>query len=282
MGRDFFLAFSPERVDPGNKYFNTSNITKIIGGITKDCTFLSRLIYSKIISEVIPVSSSKVAEMAKLLENTFRSVNVGLINEIALMCDKLDVNIWEVIEAAKTKPFGFMPFFPGPGLGGHCLPIDPLYLSWKSRLHGFEARLIELASQINSYMPRHVTKKVIELINNKLKRSIVNAKILIIGVAYKKNVSDVRESPAIDIIHLLIRRQAKACYHDPFVSQLNLAEKKLHSVRLTKKVIRNSDCIVIVTDHDKIDYNFILKNAKIVFDTRNVYKKINNRKISRL
>lgn len=282
VGRDFFLAFSPERVDPGNKYFSTSNITKIIGGITKDCTYLSRLIYSKIISEVIPVSSSKVAEMAKLLENTFRSVNVGLINEIALMCDKLEVNIWEVIEAAKTKPFGFMPFYPGPGLGGHCLPIDPLYLTWKSRLHGFEARLIELASQINSFMPRHVTKKVIELINNKFKRSIVNAKILIIGVAYKKNVSDVRESPAIDIIHLLMRRQARVYYHDPFVPQLDLVEKKLHSVKLTKKVVRNSDCVVVVTDHDKIDYNLILKNAKVVFDTRNVYKKINNRKISRI
>ncbi|MBL7130041.1 MAG: nucleotide sugar dehydrogenase [Candidatus Omnitrophica bacterium] len=282
VGRDFFLAFSPERIDPGNKNFSTSNITKIIGGVTKDCTYLAKLIYSKIISEVISVSSSRVAEMAKLLENTFRSVNIGLINEIALMSDKLRINIWEVIEAAKTKPFGFMPFYPGPGLGGHCLPIDPLYLTWKSRLHGFEPRLIEIASQINSYMPKHVVKKVIELINIKLKRSILNVNILIVGAAYKGDVCDTRESPAIDIIRMLIRKKAKVYYHDPYVPKLSLVEKTLRSIKLTKKNIAKSDCIVIVTDHAIIDYNLILEKAKLIFDTRNVYKKSNNRKIFRI
>jgi len=282
VGKDFFLAFSPERIDPANKDFNTSNITKIIGGVTKDCTYLAKSIYTKIVSEVIAVSNPKVAEMAKLLENTFRSVNIGLINEIALMCDKLEINIWEVIEAAKTKPFGFMPFYPGPGLGGHCLPIDPLYLTWKSRLHGFEPRLIEIASQVNSYMPRHIVKKVIELLNTKLKRSILNANILIIGVTYKKDVCDTRESPAIDIIRMLIRKQAKVSYYDPYVFRLSLIEKTLRTTKLTRNNVKNSDCVVIVTDHEKIDYKFILKNAKLIFDTRNVYSKINNRKIVRI
>ncbi|MFH1622539.1 MAG: nucleotide sugar dehydrogenase [Candidatus Omnitrophota bacterium] len=283
VGRDFFLAFSPERIDPGNKNYNTSNITKIIGGITKDCTYLAKLIYEKVISEVISVSSSRVAEMAKLLENTFRAVNIGLINEIALMCEKLNINIWEVIEAAKTKPFGFMPFYPGPGLGGHCLPIDPLYLTWKSRLHGFEPRLIEIASQINSYMPRHVVKRTIELLNEKLKRSILNAKILIIGVAYKSDVSDTRESPAIDIIRMFIRKQAKIYYHDPHVAKLSLIEEKtLRSVKLTKKIISNCDCVIIITNHSKIDYDTILNNAKLILDTRNVFKKAKNKNIFRI
>ncbi|MFC1708701.1 nucleotide sugar dehydrogenase [Candidatus Omnitrophota bacterium] len=282
VGKDFFLAFSPERVDPANKNYNTSNITKIIGGVTKDCTQLAKQIYGKIISEVVPVSSSKVAEMAKLLENTFRSVNIGLINEIALMCDNLGVNIWEVIEAAKTKPFGFMPFYPGPGLGGHCLPIDPLYLSWKSRLHGFEPRLIEMASQINSFMPKHVVKKIVGLLDNKLKRSIIKANVLVVGVSYKKNVCDVRESPAIDIMRLLIRKQAIVHYCDPHVPKINIIEKSLHSARLTKKIVKSSDCVVIVTDHDKVDYNLILNNAKLIFDTRNVYKRIKNRKVFRI
>jgi UDP-N-acetyl-D-glucosamine dehydrogenase len=282
VGSDFFLAFSPERIDPGNKNFHTANITKVIGGITKDCTYLANLTYSKIISEVISVSSSKVAEMAKLLENTFRTVNIGLINEIALMCEKLKINIWEVIDAAKTKPFGFMPFYPGPGLGGHCLPIDPLYLTWKSRLHGFEPRLIEIACEINSYMPKHVVKKVIDLLNDELKRQILNAKILIVGVAYKKDVCDVRESPAIDIMRMLLRKQAKVSYHDPYVSSLSLVEKKMRSVNLTKKTITESDCVVIVTDHTDLDYNLILKNAKIIFDTRNVYKKSINHKVFKI
>lgn len=282
VGRDFFLAFSPERIDPGNKIFNTTNITKIVGGVTKDCTYLAKLVYNKIISKVITVSNSRVAEMTKLLENTFRAVNIGLINEIALMCEKLNINVWEVIEAAKTKPFGFMPFYPGPGLGGHCLPIDPLYLTWKSRLLGFQPRLIELASEINSYMPKHIVKKVIELINNKYKRSISGANILMLGVAYKKDVCDIRESPAIDIIRMLIKEQAKVSYYDPFVPKISLVEVKLSSIKLTKQNISKIDCIVIVTDHSEIDYNFILKNAKLIFDTRNIYKNLKNSKIFRI
>ncbi|MDD5005520.1 MAG: nucleotide sugar dehydrogenase [Candidatus Omnitrophica bacterium] len=282
VGVDFFLAFSPERIDPANKTFNTANITKIVGGITKDCAYLTRLIYSKIISKVVMVSDSKVAEMAKLLENTFRAVNIGLINEFALMCDKLKVNIWEVIEAAETKPFGFMPFYPGPGLGGHCLPIDPLYLSWKSRLHGFEPRLIELASQINSYMPTHVVNKTVELIDTRCKLPVSQAKILVAGVSYKKDVCDVRESPAIEIIRMFMEKQAKVSYYDPFVSQISLDDKTLHSIKFTKENIRGNDCVVIVTNHSKIDYNLILKNADLIFDTRNVYKNINNPKVIRL
>ena len=282
VGQDFFLAFSPERVDPGNRVFNTSNITKVVGGVSKNCAYLAKLIYSKIIPQVILVSSSKVAEMTKLLENTFRAVNIGLINEFALMCDKLKINIWEVIEAAKTKPFGFMPFYPGPGLGGHCLPVDPLYLSWKSRRHGFEPRLIELASQINSYMPNHVVNKVVELINSKAKHSILEANILIVGVTYKRDICDIRESPSIDIIRMLLEKQAKVSYYDPYVSQLPIGKESLHSIKLTKKDIIGFDCVVIVTDHTKIDYSFILKNSKLIFDTRNVFKKFNNSKILRL
>lgn len=282
IGRDFFLAFSPERIDPGNKVFQTANITKLIGGVTKECSYLAKLIYSKIIDRVIVLSSPRVAEMAKLLENTFRAVNIALVNELALMCDRLKIDIWEVIEAAKTKPFGFMPFYPGPGIGGHCLPIDPLYLSWKSRLHGYEPRLIELASQINSYMPSHVVNKTAELINTKRRRSILNAKILIVGVTYKRDVSDVRESPALGIIRLLWEKQARVNYFDPYVLNLTVDGNLLHSVKLTQKYIASCDCVIIVTDHSNIDYNFILRNAKVVFDTRNVYKNINSTKIFRI
>ncbi|MDD5356129.1 MAG: nucleotide sugar dehydrogenase [Candidatus Omnitrophica bacterium] len=278
-GEDFFLAFSPERVDPGNKKFRTSNIPKIVGGITKNCTYLAKLTYGKIIGNVIGVSNSTVAETAKLLENTFRAVNIALINEFALMCDRLKINVWEVIEAAKTKPFGFMPFYPGPGLGGHCLPIDPLYLTWKSRMHGFEPRLIELASQINSYMPTYVANKVIGMLNAKKKRPIKGANILVVGVSYKKDVSDVRESPAIEIIDMLLSKQAKVSYHDPYVLSLSLERKCLRSVKLTKQNISRNDCVIIVTDHTKIDYDFLLENARLIFDTRNVYDNLSNPKI---
>ncbi|MDD5292408.1 MAG: nucleotide sugar dehydrogenase [Candidatus Omnitrophica bacterium] len=278
-GEDFFLAFSPERVDPGNKKFRTSNIPKIVGGITKNCTYLAKLTYGKIIGNVIGVSNSTVAETAKLLENTFRAVNIALINEFALMCDRLKINVWEVIEAAKTKPFGFMPFYPGPGLGGHCLPIDPLYLTWKSRMHGFEPRLIELASQINSCMPTYVANKVIGMLNAKKKRPIKGANILVVGVSYKKDVSDVRESPAIEIIDMLLSKQAKVSYHDPYVLSLSLERKCLRSVKLTKQNISRNDCVIIVTDHTKIDYDFLLENARLIFDTRNVYDNLSNPKI---
>jgi len=279
VGEDFFLAFSPERVDPGNKKFHTSNIPKIVGGITKNCTYLAKLTYGKIIGNAIGVSNSTVAETAKLLENTFRAVNIALINEFALLCDRLKINVWEVIEAAKTKPFGFMPFYPGPGLGGHCLPIDPLYLSWKSRMHGFEPRLIELASQINSYMPTYVVNKTAEILNLRKKRSLKGANILVVGVSYKKDVSDVRESPAIEIIEILLNRYARVSYHDPYVSSLSLEREHLHSVKLTKQNVSNSDCVIIVTDHTNLDYDFLLKNAQLIFDTRNKYNNLNNPKI---
>lgn len=282
VGKDFFLAFSPERVDPGNKNFSTANIPKIVGGVTKDCTYLTKLVYAKIIGNVIGVSNSTVAETAKLLENTFRAVNIGLINEFALMCNKLKINIWEVIEAAKTKPFGFMPFYPGPGLGGHCLPIDPLYLAWKSRMHGFEPRLIELASQINSYMPTYVVNKVSDIIKQHRKISINNARVLLVGVSYKKDVSDTRESPAIEIIDMFIDKKANVSYCDPYVPSLSLGKKTLRSIKLTRQNISSNDCVVIVTNHAKLDYGFILKNSKLIFDTRNVYNNLDNPKVFRI
>ena len=279
VGRDFFLAFSPERIDPGNKTYNTANITKVVGGITKDCTLLAKFLYEQIVDSVFSVSCAKVAEMSKLLENTFRAVNIGLINEIALMCNKLNIDVWEVIEAAKTKPFGFMAFYPGPGLGGHCLPIDPHYLTWKARLSGFEPRLIDIASQINSSMPSYVVDRVIDLINQRLKRSIKAAKVLVIGVAYKKNVSDMRESPALEILHLLIKHKANVEYFDPYISQIKLEQQSYRSIKLTESKLKGSHCTVIATDHDNIDFDFILKNSKLIFDTRNVY---NNKKDKRI
>jgi len=280
VGKDFFLAFSPERVDPGNKIYTTANISKVVGGITKNCTFLAKLLYSQVVNSVISVSNAKVAEMAKLLENTFRAVNIGLINEIALMCDKLKINIWEVIDAAKTKPFGFMAFYPGPGLGGHCLPVDPHYLTWKARLYGFEPRLIDVASQINSNMPSYIVNKIIDLVNQKSKRSIKRAKILILGVAYKKNVCDIRESPALEIISLLKARKAVVSYHDPYVAQLKFGAGIMKSVSLSKALLSRMHCVVIVTNHDKINYKSILKNSSLIFDTRNVFKNKKNSKIA--
>lgn len=271
VGKDFFLAFSPERVDPGNPKYTTKNIPKVVGGVTPACTEAAKALYELAIENVHSLSSTRVAETVKLLENTFRSVNIGLVNELAQMCDKMDINVWEVIDAAKTKPFGFMAFYPGPGLGGHCIPIDPLYLSWKARLYGFEARFIELASQINGEMPEHVVRKVGDALNTKGK-SVNGAKILILGVAYKKNVSDCRESPAFEIIHELNHKGAKVTYNDPFVLSFKENGLKLKSVKLTPEVLKASDCVVIVTDHDKYDYDFIVKNASLIVDTRNAVK----------
>jgi len=279
VGRDFFLAFSPERIDPGNKIYKTSNIPKIVGGITKYCSSLAKLLYEQITVSVFVVSNSKAAEMAKLLENTFRAVNIALINEVALMCYKLGINVWEVIEAAKTKPFGFMVFYPGPGLGGHCLPIDPWYLSWKARLSGFEPRLIDLASQINSSMPSYVVTRIIDLVNQRFACPIKAARILIIGVTYKKNVADIRESPALEILNLLSKHKADVQYFDPYIRQLKLGDKTYRSVNLTQANLRKSLCTVIVTDHDNIDFNFILENSKLIFDTRNAYNNKKDRRI---
>ncbi len=275
-GKDFYLAFSPERIDPGNKKYNTENTPKIIGGISQNSTHLAKLLYEQIIEKVVPVSSSKVAEMVKLLENTFRIVNIALVNEIMLMSDKLGINVWEVIEAAKTKPYGFMPFYPGPGVGGHCIPVDPIYLSWKARMHGFEARFIDLASYVNSEMPHYVVSKVAEGLNNH-KKPLRCSKVLVMGVAYKKDVKDLRESPAIEIIDILMNKGALVSYYDPYLPYLKIHNINLKGLPFTKDSFKDSDCVVIVTDHSNVDYKFVAKNSKLIVDTRNVLKDIKDR-----
>lgn len=268
VGKDFFLAFSPERVDPANTKWKTRNTPKVIGGVTPACTARAHAFYSQIFDTVIPVSSTRSAEMVKLLENTFRAVNIGLVNEVALMCNKLGLDVWEVINAAATKPFGFMPFYPGPGLGGHCIPIDPLYLSWKLKSLNYTARFIELASEINTTMPRFVVSRIGDILNDR-KKPIRGTRILILGVAYKKNVSDYRESPAIDIIHLLLERGAKVEYHDPHVPELREGEVTLRSMPITPKRLKEYEMVVVVTNHDAVDIKRVVRNAKMVFDTRN-------------
>jgi UDP-N-acetyl-D-glucosamine dehydrogenase len=271
-GRDFFLAFSPERVDPGNKNFDTVSIPKVVGGVDKNSSAAARALYEAVMQKVVPVSSAKAAEMVKLLENTFRSVNIGLINEIAQMAHHFGVDIWEVVEAAKTKPFGFMPFYPGPGIGGHCLPIDPLYLSWKSRHHGFEAKMIELASDVNQKMPLYVVERIAHLLNTK-KTALKKSKILILGAAYKKNIDDIRESPALEVISELLREGAEVSYADPLVPSLEMGGRRLKSQKLTLGFIKKQDCVVVLTDHTALDYSLVVKNAKIILDTRNVLRK---------
>ena len=272
--QDFHLAFSPERVDPGNKIYSTKNIPKVMGGITPECTRLASLLYSQAIDKIVPVSTAKSAEMVKLLENTFRAVNIGLVNEIALMCSKMGIGVWEVIDAAASKPFGFMPFYPGPGLGGHCLPIDPIYLSWKAKLHDFEARFIELAAEVNSYMPQHVVSMIADGLNER-EKPLKNSRVLIIGVAYKKDVSDIRESPALDIMEQLEKKGVSLSYFDPHVPRLLLVARELRSVvALTPQVLKDSDCSVIVTDHSELDYEMIVSSSDLVIDTRNATKGI--------
>lgn len=274
--RDFYLAFSPERIDPGNTKYFVTNIPKVVGGISQCSTEIAALLYKQIIDKIIPVSSSRAAEMTKLLENTFRIVNLGLINELTLMCDKLGMNIWEIIDAAKTKPYGFMPFYPGPGVGGHCIPVDPIYLSWKARAHGFEARFINLASEVNEHMPQYVIEKMISALNKK-KKALKSSKVLLIGVAYKKDVQDLRESPAFEIIEILKRNEAKVSYYDPYFPYVKLDGIDLKRAKFTKEVLASADCVVIVTDHSNLDYQFIAKNSKVVIDTRNALKNIKNR-----
>jgi len=279
-GRDFYLAFSPERIDPGNERYPVNKIPKVVGGITVQATELTKLLYENIIEKIIPVSSTKVAETVKLLENTFRIVNIGLINEMAMMAHKMKMDIWQIIEAAKTKPFGFMGFYPGPGVGGHCIPKDPLYLYWKANLHGFKSRFIKLASDINSSMPNYIVErltKILEERNINLKR----AKILIIGATYKKDVKDLRKSPALEIIEILQSKCTKVAYSDPLIPFLKFNGIDLRSIKLNKKTINQFDCTLIVTDHTGINYNLIFNSSKIIFDTRNVFKQ-NNKKIVRL
>ena len=271
VGKDIFIAFSPERVDPGNKKYKTKDIPKVVGGITETCTKLTRLLYGQIIKEVIPVSSTRSAEMVKLLENTYRIVNIGLINELALLCNKMDVDVWEIINAAKTKPFGFMPFYPGPGVGGHCISTDPHYLSWKARTYGFETRFIELAEKINSSMPHYVVDRITDGLNSQ-KKPLKGSKILIVGITYKKDISDMRESPSLAVINSLIEKEAKVQYHDPLVSNFEIDGLSLNSIDLTKESVSSSDCVVIITDHTVLDYKLIAENANLVLDTRNALK----------
>jgi UDP-N-acetyl-D-glucosamine dehydrogenase len=275
-GEDFFLAFSPERVDPGNPTFHTRNVPKVVGGLTPACSRLAAALYGAAIDTIVPVGSTRVAEMVKLLENTFRAVNIGLVNELALMCDRMNIDVWEVVEAAKTKPFGFMAFYPGPGLGGHCIPIDPFYLSWKARQSGFDPRFIELAGHINGGMPHYVADKVSEALNTR-RKAINGSRILIAGVAYKRDIDDMRESPALDVMGLLHARGAQVAYADPYVPEVHGREwpgrADLRAVDLTRGTIGQFDCVVIVTEHKTFDYDAIVAEADLVVDTRNAIKK---------
>jgi UDP-N-acetyl-D-glucosamine dehydrogenase len=268
VGEDFFLAFSPERIDPGNPDFNTHNIPKVVGGVTKKCTECASALYANCVEEIVLVSSPRVAEMVKLLENTFRSVNIGLVNELAKMCHSLGVDIWEVIHAADTKPFGFMPFYPGPGLGGHCIPVDPIYLSWKARQMGFEARFIELANQVNSSMPQFVVDLIVKALGDK-GRVLNGTRIFLIGIAYKPGVNDIRESPALDVWQLLINRGVEVRYHDPLVGSLEFGGSEHSSAPLTPDSLEEADCTVILANHQSLDLGLIGEKASCIVDTRN-------------
>lgn len=275
LDKDFFLAFSPERVDPGNRQYQTHNIPKVVGGVSTLSTDIAAALYQTIVNEVHRVSSARVAETTKLLENTYRSVNIALVNEMAQLCYHLGIDSWEVIEAAATKPFGFMAFYPGPGIGGHCIPLDPHYLSWKARLHGFEARFIGLAEEVNSHMPRHVVQLVQDGLNGQSK-PVRGSHILVLGVAYKRDINDVRESPALGIVDQLLHKGGEVSYHDPFISTMTIDGRgSLTSVPLTDEALSACDCVVIVTDHSDIDYAKVLKLAPLVVDTRNVTRRLN-------
>ena len=280
VGRDFFLCFSPERVDPGNPQYNTRNIPKVVGGMTAACTEVGTLFYQQVMEKVVPVASTQVAEMVKLLENTFRSINIGLANEMALMCDAMKIDVWEVIEAAATKPFGFMPFYPGPGLGGHCIPIDPFYLSWKAKMNGFEARFIELAGQINGSMPRFVVNKIQAALNDRGK-SVKNSRVHLLGMAYKKDIADVRESPSLDVLGLLDKLGARLSYSDPQVSHVKLGGLELDSQPVLPSC-READCVVLLTDHSSFDYEAIANQSNLIVDTRNAFRSWRMEKIVRL
>jgi UDP-N-acetyl-D-glucosamine dehydrogenase len=274
-GKDFFLAFSPERVDPGNPTFHTRNVPKVVGGLTPDCLKLASALYGTAIETIVPVASTRVAEMVKLLENTFRAVNIGLVNELALMCDRMNIDVWEVVDAAKTKPFGFMAFYPGPGLGGHCIPIDPFYLSWKAKQSGFDPRFIELAGHINGSMPHYVVEKVGDALNTK-RKSINGASILIAGVAYKRDIDDMRESPALDVMGLLHAKGARVSYVDPFVPEVHAREWSgridVRAVEASRGSFGQYDCIVIITDHKTFDYEAMVAEADLIVDTRNAIR----------
>jgi len=268
VGDDFYLAFSPERVDPGNKEYTIVNTPKIIGGVTSNCLHYGRLFYEHVVDNVIPVSNTRTAEMVKLLENTFRTVNIGLANEVAKMCDVLGIDVWEVIDASSTKPFGYMKFYPGPGIGGHCLPVDPHYLTWKLKNLDHDTRFIELAGEINASMPRFVVEKIIRGLNRQ-RKSINGSTILILGISYKKDIDDTRESPSLDVMRLLLKKQGKVIYNDPYVSEVSLENMVLKSQELTTTLLKSVDCAAITTNHSDYDYEMIVKNSSLIIDTRN-------------
>lgn len=270
-GKDFYLAFSPERVDPGNEQYPIAKIPKVVGGISGESTDLAALFYGKVVTKVHPVSSLRAAEMSKLLENVFRLINISFINEFKLMCDKMGLDVWEIIEAAKTKPYGFMPFYPGPGVGGHCIPDDPFYLSWKAREYGFYARFIELAGEINELMPHAVTTKAIWALNQH-KKALNGSTVLVLGVAYKKNINDLRESPALTVIEDLVRKKANVMYHDIWVPSLTIDGKKFTSQELSDDLLKKADLVLILTDHDGIDYEKLSTQCTLIVDTRNAIK----------
>ena len=282
VGQDYYLCFSPERIDPGNETYNISNTPKVIGGITENCTKIGLFLYSQIVKDVIPVSSPEAAEMVKLLENTFRSINIGLANEIAIMCEKLGIDVWEVIDAASTKPYGFMKFTPGPGLGGHCIPIDPLYLSWKMKNLNYNPKFIELASKINASMPEHVLMTLRKALNANQK-TLKNSRILLLGMSYKKDIDDIRESPSLDIFYLLNKNDSIVEFFDPYVSEFIFNKTTNKSLKeLNSKKIKEFDAVIVLTDHSNVDYKLIKDNASIIIDTRNVYSSNQNNNIFRL
>jgi len=277
-GKDFYLAYSPEREDPANKKFSTSTIPKVVGGYTRDCLKVAKALYDSFVIRTVPVSSTRTAEATKLLENIYRAVNIALVNEMKILFDRMGIDVWEVIEASKTKPFGFQAFYPGPGLGGHCIPIDPFYLTWKAREYGFRTRFIELAGEINTSMPHYVISRVSDALNER-GMSIKGSKILVLGLAYKKDVDDIRESPSFEIIELLKEKGAKVDYNDPHVRKTHKMRKydlKMSSIPLTEKNLKKYDCILISTDHSSYDYGFIAEHSRLIIDTRNAMKGINN------
>ncbi|MFQ5592891.1 MAG: nucleotide sugar dehydrogenase [Anaerolineae bacterium] len=273
VGEDFFLAFSPERIDPGRKDYTIRNTPKVIGGMTSACTAMAQAFYATAIERVVPVASPKVAEMVKLLENTFRAVNIALVNEVAIMCDRLGIDVWEVIEAADTKPFGFMTFYPGPGLGGHCIPIDPQYLAWKLKTINYNARFIQLASEINFGMPQYVLGKIADALNESAK-PLKGSQVLVLGVAYKADVGDLRESPALDLIHLLQEKGVDVAYHDPYVPHLDVDGLVMTGVSLDRDALRAADCVVIAADHSSYDWEWVVENSRLVVDTRNATREV--------
>ena len=277
VGIDFFLAYSPERLDPGNTQYNTKNIPRVVGGVTKKCTKVTKELFSAVVDDIVE-ASAETAEMVKLLENTFRIVNIGLINEMAIMCGKLGIDIWEVVKAASTKPFGYMPFYPGPGIGGHCIPVDPQYLSWKLRLLDYKARFVELAGEINAEMPEFIVNKISKILNEKSK-AIKESKILLMGMAYKKNSDDYRESPSMDIMGMLNSMGAKVSYTDPYIPEINLENKCFKGKKLTSDCLTHQDLVVILTDHSLFDFRLVKDNAPLIYDTRNVYNGTRNGKI---